>query len=77
MIQPGSGSGMQPRRTGGLRPVHGLMVVAAAIVAAVVAFAALSFLAGVLAAVVKIVVIVAIVGLFLRFLAGRSKGSGI
>lgn len=77
MIQPSNGSGMQPRRKGGLRPVHGLMVAAAAVVAAVVAFAALSFLAGVLASVVKIVVILAIVGLVLRFLAGRSKGNGI
>lgn len=70
-VEPRSPRGVAGRRTGGLRPLHTLGVIAVGVVAVLVAFWALSFIVGVVWFLVKVVAVVALVGGVLWLFLGR------
>lgn len=63
----------ESRRSGGLRPLHTLAVVAVGVVGVLVAFWALSFIAGIVWGLVKVVVIVALLAAVVWFFMGRRR----
>jgi ABC-type multidrug transport system permease subunit len=67
MIQPKSGSS-------GLRPVHGVAVVAAVVVVAVIVFGVFHFIVGVLAFFIKLVIVIAVLYGLTRFVLRHAKG---
>jgi hypothetical protein len=56
-----------------VRPVHGVTLFVAAVIAVVVAFAVLHFIVGVIAFVVKLVVVVAVIGFIAKLLFRSSR----
>jgi hypothetical protein len=64
---------MAEERRSGLRPLHGLMLVAVGVVGVLVAFWVLSFIAGLIWSLVKLAVLVALVFGVLWFFLGRRK----
>lgn len=68
-----AGNQVDRRRSGGLRPLHTLAVVAVGVVGVLVAFWALSFIAGIVWGVVKVVVIVAVLAAVVWFFLGRRR----
>ncbi len=65
--------GSPQRRSGGLRPLHTLAVVAVGVVGVLIAFWVLSSIAGVLWGFVKVVVIIAVLGGLVWLLVGRRR----
>ena len=61
------------RRSGRLRPVHTLAVVAVGVVGVLIAFWVLSSIAGLIWGLVKVVVIVAVLAGLVWLLAGRRR----
>ncbi len=72
-VEPQTRGSSPERRTGGLRPLHTLAVVAVGVVGVLVAFWVLSSIAGVIWGIVKVVVIVAVLGGLVWLLAGRRR----
>jgi len=72
-VERGSRRDVTRRRSGGLRPLHTLALVAVGVVGVLVAFWALSFIAGVVWGLVKVVVIVAVLGGLAWLLLGRRR----
>ena len=72
-VEPQTRGSSPQRRTGGLRPLHTLAVVAVGVVGVLVAFWVLSSIAGVIWGIVKVLVIVAVLGGLVWLLAGRRR----
>ncbi len=72
-VEPQTRGSSPERRTGGLRPLHTLAVVAVGVVGVLVAFWVLSSIAGVIWGIVKVAVIVAVLGGLVWLLAGRRR----
>lgn len=72
-VEPQTRGSSPERRTGGLRPLHTLAVVAVGVVGVLVAFWVLSSIAGVIWGIVKVLVIVAVLGGLVWLLAGRRR----
>ena len=72
-VEPQTRGSSPQRRSGGLRPLHTLAVVAVGVVGVLVAFWVLSSIAGVIWGIVKVIVIIAVVGGLVRLLAGRRR----
>lgn len=71
-VEPQSRGGPPQRRSGGLRPLHALAVVAVGVVGVLIAFWVLSFIASIVGIIVKVIVIAAVVG-GLVWLFGRRR----
>ncbi len=72
-VEPQTRGSSPQRRTGGLRPLHTLAVVAVGVVGVLVAFLVLHSIAGVIWGIVKVLVIVAVLGGLVWLLAGRRR----
>lgn len=72
-VEPGTRGNVPQQRTGRLRPLHMLAVVAVGVVGVLIAFWALSFIAGLVWGLVKVVVIVAVLGGLVWLLLGRRR----
>jgi hypothetical protein len=72
-VEPGTRGGLPRQRSGRLRPLHTLAIVAVGVVGVLIAFWALSFIAGLIWGVVKVVVIVAVIGGLLWLFLGRRR----
>lgn len=70
-VEPGARGSVERRKSGGLRPLHTLAVVAAGVVGVLIAFWVLSSIAGIIWGIVKIAVIVAVVGGLVWLFMGR------
>jgi Flp pilus assembly protein TadB len=70
-VQPQTRGDVRQRRSGGLRPMRMLGVVAVAVVGALIAFWVLSSIVGIIWLVVKVVVFVAVVGGLAWLFLGR------
>lgn len=67
---------VQRRRSGGLRPLHTLAVVAVGVVGVLIAFWVLSSIAGIVWGLVKVVIILAVLGGLVWLLLGRHRHRG-
>jgi len=76
-MQSTSGKDVQRKGPFGLKPGHGVLVVASAVAAAIVAFWAFSFITSILALLVKVVVVVAVIAVVIKLVMGRSNGHGV
>ncbi|HTX63472.1 MAG TPA: hypothetical protein VMD28_07510 [Acidimicrobiales bacterium] len=65
--------GSPQRRSGGLRPLHTLALVAVGVVGVLIAFWVLHSIAGIIWGVVKVIVIVAVLGGLAWLLLGRRR----
>ncbi len=72
-VEPQTRGSSPQRRSGGLRPLHALAVVAVGVVGVLIAFWVLSSIAGMIWGIVKVVAIVAVVGGLVWLLAGRRR----
>ncbi len=72
-VEPQSRGGAPSSRSGGLRPLHTLALVAVGVVGVLIAFWALGSIVGILWGIVKVVVIVAVVGGLAWLLLGRRR----
>jgi hypothetical protein len=72
-VEPQTRGSTPQRRSGGLRPLHTLAVVAVGVVGVLIAFWVLSSIEGVIWGIVKVIVIIALVGGLFWLLAGRRR----
>ena len=64
---------IEERKGSGLRPMHGLAMVAVGVVGVLVAFWALSFVAGIVWGIVKLAIVVAVVLGVFWLIVGRRR----
>ncbi len=64
---------VEPRRSGGLSPLHGLALVGVGVVVAIIAVWVVGALAGFIWGAIKLVVLIGIVAGLLWFFFGRSR----
>ena len=72
-VEPQTRGSSPQRRSGGLRPLHTLAVVAVGVVGVLVAFWVLSSIAGIVWGLVKVVVIVGVLGGVVWLLRRRRR----
>jgi len=65
--------GAPQRRSGGMRPLHTLAVVAVGVVGVLIAFWVLSSIASIIGIVVKVVIIAAVIGGLVWLFSGRRR----
>jgi hypothetical protein len=72
-VEPQTRGNSPQRRSGGLRPLHTLALVAVGVVGVLIAFWVLSSIAGIIWGIVKVIVIVAVLGGLAWLLVGRRR----
>lgn len=84
MSDPNSGRGVQRagngsldrKGSGGIRPVHGVMVAGVVVVAVVVVITIFHLIMGLLTHVIEAAVVIGIIALIVRWALGRSHNGG-